>query len=85
MRLAVGRFGPRVDLIKLERRVSGRMDNTLGNTKKLHPIRACLAEVEYLSNEDVDRMFNRGNFETLHQNVANAIASAIVADLESRK
>ena len=60
-------------------------DNTLGNTKKLHPIRACLAEVEYLSNEDVDRMFNRGNFETLHQNVANAIASAIVADLESRK
>ena len=26
MRLAVGRFGPRVDLIKRERRVSGRMD-----------------------------------------------------------
>ncbi|MEA2561097.1 MAG: hypothetical protein QOH06_2601 [Acidobacteriota bacterium] len=60
-------------------------DKTFGNTREFHPVRSCLVEVDFLSTDAVDTMFNRAaNKETLRTNVANAMAGAIVADLASQ-
>jgi|GEM_PF-4144482 len=60
-------------------------DANLGNTTAFHPTRACLVEVEFLSNDAADRQFNQAaNRETLKLSVAQAIADAIVADLTNQ-
>lgn len=60
-------------------------DNNLGNTAAFHPTRACLTEIEFLTNATADRQFNQDpNRETLKQNVARAIAGAIVEDLANQ-
>ncbi|MEA2603860.1 MAG: hypothetical protein QOF89_4852 [Acidobacteriota bacterium] len=57
-------------------------DNNLGNTAAFHPTRACLTEVEFLTNAAADRQLNQAaDRETLKRNVAAAIAGAIVDDL----
>ncbi len=33
-------------------------DNSLGNTANFHPTRACLVEVEFITNSTVDSLFN---------------------------
>jgi N-acetylmuramoyl-L-alanine amidase/outer membrane protein OmpA-like peptidoglycan-associated protein len=60
-------------------------DDNLGNTAAFHPTRACLIELEFLTNAAADRQFNQAaSRETLKRSVARAIASAIVADLASQ-
>ncbi|HET9212978.1 MAG TPA: N-acetylmuramoyl-L-alanine amidase [Thermoanaerobaculia bacterium] len=60
-------------------------DANLGNTAAFHPTRACLTEIEFLTNAAADRQFNQAaDRETLKRNVARAIAGAIVADLASQ-
>ena len=57
-------------------------DTNLGNTAALHPIRACLCEVEFISNPTVDAQFNTAaDRDDLRRRIANAIAGAIVDDL----
>ena len=60
-------------------------DTSFGNTAALHPVRSCLLEVEFLSNNTVDRIFNTApNREALRTNVGQAIANAILADLTNQ-
>lgn len=60
-------------------------DINFGNTPRLHPVRSCLLEVDFLSNDDVDRAFNTArDHETLRTNVGNAIANAILDDLANQ-
>jgi N-acetylmuramoyl-L-alanine amidase/outer membrane protein OmpA-like peptidoglycan-associated protein len=60
-------------------------DDNLGNTAAFHPTRACLVEVEFLTNADADRQFNQAaDRETLKRNVARAIATAILDDLANQ-
>lgn len=60
-------------------------DNNLGNTAAFHPTRACLTEIEFLTNAAADRQFNQAaDRETLKRNVARAIAGAIIDDLANQ-
>jgi N-acetylmuramoyl-L-alanine amidase/outer membrane protein OmpA-like peptidoglycan-associated protein len=60
-------------------------DANFGNTAAFHPTRACLTEIEFLTNAAADRQFNQAaNRETLKRNLARAIAGAIVTDLASQ-
>jgi N-acetylmuramoyl-L-alanine amidase len=57
-------------------------DTTFGNTAALHPIRACLLEVEFITNPAVDVQLNTGaGAAALRQSIADALAGAIVSDL----
>ncbi len=59
-------------------------DASLGNTAAEHPVRACLAEIEFITNRAVDQLLNGANKEAARTRIANAIAGAIVTDLLSR-
>lgn len=60
-------------------------DASLGNTAASHRTRACLLEVEFMDVPAVDVLFNTGpNASAARREVGQAIASAIVADLQSR-
>jgi hypothetical protein len=57
-------------------------DTTFGNTAALHPIRACLLEVEVITNPAVDALLNTGaGAAARRQSIAEALAGAIVSDL----
>lgn len=58
-------------------------DVSLGNTGGAsHLCRACLAEIEFIDHPAVDRLFNTGaNVETVRNDVAAAIAGALLAEL----
>ena len=60
-------------------------DSSLGNTAANHRTRSCLLEVEFMDVPAVDVLFNTGpNAGALRREVGQAIAGAIVADLQSR-
>jgi N-acetylmuramoyl-L-alanine amidase len=60
-------------------------DDNLTNTAVFHPCRACLLEVEFITNPTVDQLFNTDpNHEALRRAVANAVAGAIIDDLENQ-
>ena len=60
-------------------------DVSLGNTAAFHPIRSCLVEIEFITNRAVDDLFNTvANRDAARQNVADAIARAIVDDLTNQ-
>jgi N-acetylmuramoyl-L-alanine amidase len=60
-------------------------DASLGNTANSHPTRACLVEVEFITNPDVDRLFNTDtNRNAFRQRLANAISNAIIEDLRNQ-
>ena len=58
-------------------------DVSLGNSAGgSHLCRACLAEIEFIDHPAVDRLFNTGtNVETVRNDVASAIAEALLAEL----
>jgi N-acetylmuramoyl-L-alanine amidase len=57
-------------------------DRSLGNIAAFHPIRACLVEIEFITNADVDALFNTAaDRDDNRRRVAEAIAGAIVDDL----
>ncbi len=59
-------------------------DTSFGNTAAQHPIRACLLEVEFITNATVDAQFNtNANRFQFKNRLARAIADAIVTDLAS--
>ena len=60
-------------------------DASLGNTAATHKTRACLVEIEFMDVPAVDALFNTGpNAAAMRRETGEAIAAAIVADLESR-
>lgn len=60
-------------------------DDFLGNSVTHHPCRACLLEVEFLDVPEVDRLFNTGvEADRVCQTVADAIATALLSELETR-
>jgi N-acetylmuramoyl-L-alanine amidase/outer membrane protein OmpA-like peptidoglycan-associated protein/GH25 family lysozyme M1 (1,4-beta-N-acetylmuramidase)/subtilisin family serine protease len=59
-------------------------DTSLGNTAADHPIRSCLAEIEFITNVAADQLLNGPNKEAARTKIAKAIGAAIIADLESR-
>lgn len=60
-------------------------DPSLGNTARSQKTRACLLEVEFMDVPAVDRLINTGSdAPAMRREIGEAIASAIVADLESR-
>jgi N-acetylmuramoyl-L-alanine amidase len=60
-------------------------DSSLGNTAANHKTRACLLEVEFMDVPAVDFLFNTGpNAAAARREVGQAIAGAIVADLQSQ-
>jgi len=57
-------------------------DVSLGNTRGDHTTRACLIEIEFIDNPDVDKLLNSGTgSDKARDAIAAAIAEAIVADL----
>jgi N-acetylmuramoyl-L-alanine amidase len=57
-------------------------DISLGNTRGAHNSRACLTEVEFIDNPDVDKLLNTTQNSNLVWNaIAEAIAEAIIDDL----
>jgi N-acetylmuramoyl-L-alanine amidase len=73
------------DTVSQHGRLGVLNDASLGNTQAHHPIRACLAEVEFLTNANADREFNVApDHVALRQGVAQAIARAIVTDLAAQ-
>jgi N-acetylmuramoyl-L-alanine amidase len=60
-------------------------DNSLGNTSANHKTRSCLLEVEFMDVPAVDVLFNTGpDAAAMRREVGQAIAGAIVADLQSQ-
>lgn len=57
-------------------------DVSLGNARGDHSTRACLIEIEFIDNPDVDKLLNSGTgSDKARDAIAAAIAEAIVADL----
>lgn len=57
-------------------------DPSLGNERTFQPVRACLVEIEFITNPWVDCLFNMSSDKDPNrQKVARAIADAIVDDL----
>jgi N-acetylmuramoyl-L-alanine amidase len=57
-------------------------DVSLGNTRGDHTTRACLIEIEFIDNPDVDKLLNSGTgSDKARDAIAAAIAEAIIADL----
>jgi N-acetylmuramoyl-L-alanine amidase len=59
-------------------------DPAQGNTATEHPVRSCLAEIEFITNPNVDQLLNGANKEANRNQIAAAIADALISDLESR-
>ncbi len=68
--------------VKTNQRLGVLNDVSLGNTRSDHDTRACLVEVEFIDNPDVDKLLNTGpNANSAQDEIASAIAEAIVEDL----
>ena len=67
-----------------EQQLAVLSDGWLGNSAIWHPLRSALLEVEFIDNESVDQLLsiNEGH-ERVRQDIAAAIASALIADLKS--
>ncbi|MDH5822482.1 N-acetylmuramoyl-L-alanine amidase [Luteimonas sp. RD2P54] len=65
-----------------ERQLAVLSDGDLGNTAAHHPLRSALLEVEFIDNETVDELLSiNENHEQVRQEIADAIANALVDDL----
>lgn len=59
-------------------------DIHLGNTRHKHKTRACLAEVEFIDNPDVDELLNTGSeANEVLDSIAQYISMAIIEDLRA--
>jgi len=59
-------------------------DASLGNTAASHKTRACLLEIEFMDVPAVDSLLNTSpNATAVRRQIAEAIAAAIIAELES--
>lgn len=59
-------------------------DPSLGNSDDYHPLRSALLEVEFIDNQAVDELLNISEgFEQVRQDIADAIAGALIDDLRS--
>jgi N-acetylmuramoyl-L-alanine amidase len=59
-------------------------DVSLGNSMSNHPCRACLLEGEFIDVREVDKLLNTSaEAPQVRQDLANAIAGAIIADLKA--
>ena len=68
--------------VKKNQRLGVLNDISLGNTRRDHNTRACLLEVEFIDNPDVDKLLNTGpNANAVQEEIASAIAEAIIDDL----
>jgi len=68
--------------VKNNRRLGVLNDISLGNTRRDHNTRACLVEVEFIDNPDIDKLLNAGpNANSVRDEIASAIAEAIIDDL----
>ena len=68
--------------VKNNRRLGVLNDISLGNTRSEHNTRACLAEVEFIDNPDVDQLLNTGaNAAVARDDIASSIAEALIEDL----
>ncbi|MGY0613156.1 N-acetylmuramoyl-L-alanine amidase [Luteimonas sp. A501] len=57
-------------------------DTSLGNSANYHPLRAALVEIEFIDNLAVDELLNtRDDHEQVRQDIADAIADALIEDL----
>lgn len=67
-----------------EQQLAVLSDSWLGNTATWHPLRSALLEVEFIDNESVDQLLsiNEGH-ERVRQDIAVAIANALIEDLKS--
>jgi N-acetylmuramoyl-L-alanine amidase len=60
-------------------------DVSLGNSMSHHPCRACLIEGEFIDVREVDQLLNTSpNAGQVRQDLAKAIADAIIADLKAQ-
>lgn len=67
-----------------EQRLAVLSDRFLGNTVDYHPLRSALLEVEFIDNPTVDRLLSIDDgYEDVRQDIANAIADALIVDLRS--
>lgn len=67
-----------------ERKLAVLSDRSLGNSADYHPLRSALLEVEFIDNQTVDNLLNIDErHEEVRQDIADAIAEALIADLRS--
>lgn len=68
--------------IKNNQRLGVLNDVSLGNARGDHRTRACLVEIEFIDNPDVDKLLNTGaDSSKARDTIAAAIAEAIIDDL----
>ena len=67
-----------------EQQLAVLSDGWLGNSSTWHPLRSALLEVEFIDNESVDQLLsiNEG-YEQVRQDIADAMANALIEDLKS--
>lgn len=65
-----------------EQQLAVLSDPSLGNSTNYHPLRSALLEVEFIDNQEVDELLsiNEG-YERIRQDIADAIADALIEDL----
>lgn len=67
-----------------ERQLAALSDAALGNSAEYHPLRSALLEVEFIDNEAVDKLLSVDEgYEQVRQDIADALAAALLADLRS--
>lgn len=67
-----------------EQQLAVLSDRSLGNTVDYHPLRSALLEVEFIDNPAVDSLLNIDEgHEDVRQDIADAIAAALIVDLRS--
>jgi N-acetylmuramoyl-L-alanine amidase len=70
--------------VKKDQRLGVLNDISLGNTRSDHKTRACLLEVEFIDNPDVDELLNTGpSANAVQAQIASALAAAIIDDLRA--
>lgn len=67
-----------------EQQLAVLSERFLGNTADWHPVRSALLEVEFIDNQSVDQLLsiNEGH-EQVRQDIADAIANALIEDLKN--
>lgn len=65
-----------------EQQLAVLSDPSLGNSSDYHPLRSALLEVEFIDNQTVDRLLSIDEgYESVRQDISDAIANALIADL----